>query len=258
MFELSKLLGPLLDPRTLLFTVLLVGTVLLWTPLRRWGRQLVTLSVLVALAFVFLPIGSTLLHRIEHRFYRTPLPERVDGIIALGGDFNVMLAAEYGPTSAASPRLMALADLSRRYPDARLVFTGGAGPDSLGVVEADVARQILSVMGIDSDRVLYEGKSRNTRENATLTHALAGPKTGEAWLLVTSAYHMPRAAGAFRAAGWTVIAHPVDFRAVSGGRLFSMDGGLPDAALAVREIVGLIYYRMRGWTDTVFPAPTGG
>lgn len=255
MFELSKILGPLLDPRTLLFTVLLVGTVLLWTPLHRGGRRLVTLSVVVALAFVFLPIGSALLHRIEHRFSRMPLPDRVDGIIALGGDFNVTLAAEYGPTSAASPRLLALADLSRRYPDARLVFTGGSGHLTPRTSEAELAPQIVTALGVDPTRVVFEGKSRNTRENATLTKTLMNPQPGEAWILVTSASHMPRSIGVFRAIGWPVIPYPVEFRAVSGGQIFSFEGGLQDTSVAAREAIGMVYYYARGWTDALFPAP---
>ena len=256
MFELSKILTPLLDPRTLLFVLLLAGTLLLWTPFRRAGRRLVSLCVLTALLFVLLPIGPDLLHRIEHRFYRVPLPERVDGIIALGGDFSVTLAEEYGPGSAPSPRLFALAELGRRYPDARLVFTGGSGHLTPRTSEADLAPQIVAALGLDPARVVYEGKSRNTRENATLSHALVNPKPNETWVLVTSASHMPRSVGAFRAAGWpAVIPYPVEFRAVSGNRVFSFDGGLQDLTVAVREMSGMIYYYLRGWTDALFPAP---
>lgn len=256
MFELSKILAPLLDPRTCLFVVLLIGTVLLWTPVRRLGRLLVSLCVLAGLLFVLLPVGPTLLHRLEHRFPRPALPASVDGIIALGGDFSVTLAEEYGPGSAFSPRLAALADLGRRYPDARLVFSGGSGRLLPGKLEADFAPQIVAAFGLDAARVTYEGQSRNTHENAILSHSLVQPKAGETWILVTSASHVPRAMGAFRAAGWpAMIAYPVEFQAVSGGRLFSMDGGLKDVAIAIREGTGLVYYWLRGWTDALLPAP---
>jgi uncharacterized SAM-binding protein YcdF (DUF218 family) len=256
MFELSKVATALLDPRTALFVVLLAGTVLLWTPARRLGRRLVTLCVIVGLSFVLLPIGPSLLHRLEHRFPRpAELPSRVDGIIALGGDFSVTLAEEYGPGSAFSPRLGTLADLGRRYPEARLVFSGGSGRLIPGRVEADFAPQILAAFGLDPARVVYEGQSRNTRENATFSQALVQPKPGETWLLVTSASHVPRAVGAFREVGWPVVPYPVEFRAVSGGRLFSMDGGLHDLATVIRELAGLTYYHLRGWTDAWIPAP---
>ncbi len=254
MFEFAKLMTPLLDPRTVLFVVLIGGTVLLWTPARRLGRRLVTLCVAVALLFVLVPIGPSLLHKLEHRFPRTQLPAKVDGIIALGGDFSVTLAQEYGPLSAASPRLMALADLSRRYPDARLVFTGGSGRLIPGLIEAELAPAILTALGLDATRVLYEGKSRNTRENAAFSQPLANPQPGEIWVVATSAAHVPRSVGAFRAVGWSVIPYPVDFQAMSS-QAFSVDGGLRDLTVAVREMAGLTYYYMRGWTDALFPAP---
>lgn len=255
MFEFSKLAAPLLDPRTVLFVVLIGGTLLLWTPARRFGRGLVTLCVAVALLFALLPLGASVLHRLEHRFPRPDLPARVDGIIALGGDFNVTLAQEYGPTSAASPRLLALADLSRRYPEARLVFTGGSGRLTPGLIEADLAPRILTALGMDASRVLYEGKSRNTRENAVLSRAAVNPEPGEIWILITTAAHMPRSVGAFRTVGWQVVPYPVDFQAMSTIALFSVDGGLRDLALAVRELIGLTYYRLQGWTDALLPAP---
>ncbi len=255
MFEFAKLVTPLLDPRTILFIVLIGSTVLLWTPVSRLGRRLVTLCVCLALLFVLVPIGPSLLHRLEHRFPKSQLPEKVDGIIALGGDFNVTLAQEYGPLSAASPRLMALADLSRRYPEARLVFTGGSGRLIPGLIEADLAPAILTALGMDAARVLYEGKSRNTRENAEYSHALVRPRPGETWVLVTSASHVPRSVGAFRVVGWAVTPYPVEFQALSTIQAFSFDGGLRDLVVATREMAGLTYYYLRGWTDALFPAP---
>ena len=57
-----------------------------------------------------------------------------------------------------------------------------------------------------------EDKSRNTVENALFARQIAMPKPGDRWLLVTSAYHMPRAIGVFRHAGFPVEAYPVDWR----------------------------------------------
>jgi len=255
MFELSKLLTPLLDPRTLLFVALVCGTLLLWTKVHRLGRWLVTGCVATSLLFFLLPIGPTLLHRLEHRFPRPQLPAKVDGIIALGGDFNVTLVQEYGPTNGPSPRLLALAELSRRFPDARLVFSGGSGHIIPKVLEADLAPGILAAFGIDPARVLFEGKSRNTRENAILSQAAVNPRHGEIWILITSASHMPRSVGVFRSVNWPVVPYPVEFQAVSGGRVFSMDGGLKDIVVVTREMTGLVYYWLRGWTDTLIPAP---
>lgn len=258
MFELSKILGPLLDIRTALFTVLLAGAALLWTRWHRLGRWTVTFAVAVAALFATTGLGPEILARLEYRFPRAVLPATVSGIVVIGGDFNVELVETHGAAAAAPPRMIAAADLARRYPGSRLIFSGGSGRLFAGTKEADLAPQIFEALGLEPDRVTYEREARNTHENAVLSRDIAQAQPHETWLLVTSAFHMPRAMGSFRRAGWNVLAYPVDFRTTPGrgaGVLFSFDGGLVYAAVAIREAVGLAYYRMRGYTDSWFPGP---
>ena len=85
------------------------------------------------------------------------------------------------------------------------------------------------------------------------------PKPGERWLLVTSAWHMPRSMGSFRAAGFPVTAYPVDYRTRGGedarrGFLHTSEG-LRRLDLMVKEWLGLLAYRLSGRTDALFPAP---
>jgi uncharacterized SAM-binding protein YcdF (DUF218 family) len=260
-FELSKLSGPLLDPRVVLFALLIFGTVLLWTRrTHRGARTLVTTIVLIALVCAVLPVGPAALAFLEDRFPAPAvLPERVDGIVVLGGDFNTSMAEARGPLAAAPPRLMAFANLAREYPDARLIFSGGAGtlsrPD---LREADQAPALLAYLGLDPQRVIFERESRNTVENAEFTYKVAKPKAGEVWLLVTSAFHMPRAMGTFRRAGWTVVPYPVDYQTGPGlrqGLRFGFDGGLTAASVALHEYLGLAVYYALGRTDALLPGP---
>ena len=81
-------------------------------------------------------------------------------------------------------------------------------PKRASTPEAEAAERFLAAMGVPSGRTTFEARSRNTSENAMLTRDLVSPKPGERWLLVTSAFHMPRAMGAFRHAGFDVIAWP--------------------------------------------------
>jgi uncharacterized SAM-binding protein YcdF (DUF218 family) len=120
-------------------------------------------------------------------------------------------------------------------------------------------------MGIDRARVILEDQSRNTRENATGTAELLKarglvPKPGERWLLVTSAYHMPRAMGVFRKAGLELQAWPADY--YTSGALrelirpphrWSWSFSLVDDT--AKEWVGLIAYRWAGYTDELLPRP---
>jgi uncharacterized SAM-binding protein YcdF (DUF218 family) len=101
-----------------------------------------------------------------------------------------------------------------------------------------------------------ERQSRNTYENAVFSKAMVMPKQGERWLLVTSAYHMPRSVGLFRKAGFPIEPYPVDWRVsnISDFEIFAVQG-LRRTDIAVREWVGLVTYRLRGRIDRLFPGP---
>ena len=107
---------------------------------------------------------------------------------------------------------------------------------------------------------MMERRSRNTLENAEFSKALVAPKAGERWLLVTSAFHMPRSVGLFRKAGFAVEPYPVDWRVGGRGDLFAFSkiaaDGLERTDLAVREWIGLIAYRATGKIDELLPGPS--
>jgi uncharacterized SAM-binding protein YcdF (DUF218 family) len=145
--------------------------------------------------------------------------------------------------------------LARRYPDAKLVFSAGSAsvfPDQ--PPETDGAKLLFGELGIDPSRVIFEDRSRNTYENAVFSKALATPKPGEIWLLVTSASHMPRSVGVFRAAGWTVVPWPVAYK-TGGPYTVRFGGHFLHLDLALHEWIGLAAYRVLGRTNALFPAP---
>jgi uncharacterized SAM-binding protein YcdF (DUF218 family) len=155
-------------------------------------------------------------------------------------------------------RLLMGAELARRFPQARLVYASGApaaaDPDYR---ESDVAGEALRAMGIGQDRIILERDSRNTRENALFAKKLVNPQPDEVWLLVTSAWHMPRAIGVFRKVGWPVHPFPVDVMTEGGWRLtdFTFGGHLNQLDRVAKEWVGLVAYRLAGWTPSLFPGP---
>ncbi len=265
MFVLSKVFWLLAKPANLFVLGLAAGCALLWTRRGRGlGRAVVTALTLAAVAVAVLPLGAWVLSPLENRFAPPKEPlGRVDGVVVLGGTGAAALTALRGAPQldGSAERLFALLDLARRYPDAKLVFTGGsaaiAGPD---LREAPVIRAALEQAGLDTDRVIFENAARNTYENALLAKKLARPAAGERWLLVTSAFHMPRAVGVFRRAGWPVVAYPVDYRTrpSPGFRLaFNFSGGLSALGYGLKEWLGLLAYRLLGRTDSIFPAPDG-
>jgi uncharacterized SAM-binding protein YcdF (DUF218 family) len=212
-------------------------------------------------------VDGLLLRPLENRFPRPALPDHVDGIILLSGAASARLSADRDDVALNShaDRFMAFLDLAHRFPEARLVFTGGAtGDDPAAPTQAEVARRLFDAIGFDSSRITFEAEARDTWDNARLTKALVEPDPGETWLLVTSAFHMPRAIGVFRQAGWPVTAYPVDYRTMGTvdlalvlGRLAepSVADRLVELDLAIKTWVGLVAYRLLGRTDALFPAP---
>lgn len=260
MFVLSKLFGLLSSPANLLFLLLALLCLLGFTRWKAWQRPLLVALVGGLAVVAAMPWQAILVQPLENRYPAPSLPQRVDGVIVLGGALDPVVSAARDQVAAngAVERVNALIRLGRHYPLARLVFTGGSGsvttPDKK---EAPVARRYLQELGFDTDGIVFEDQSRNTRENAVYTKQLMAPKSGEVWLLVTSATHMPRSMGVFAAVDWPVIAYPVDYLTTGEGGGFGFDLGTAFSNIGngLHEWLGLLYYRARGWTSAVFPGP---
>ncbi len=259
-FIASKVLWVLADPGNLLLIFLVLGTVLMWTPWRRAGRRLATLCTLALLALAIFPVGALVVQALENRIPPPKdLPAEVGGIVVLGGMIDQFVSEARGQPSigGAVERLTEFATLARRYPDAKLIFTGGSGNLSDQTIkESDEVKPFLESLGLDTTRVLFEGDSRNTYENAVYSKQIGEPGA-EPWILVTSAFHMPRALGCFRETGWTVIPYPVDYATSGTMELragFNLIAGLSSLSFATHEWLGLMFYYLTGRTNTLYPA----
>ena len=260
-FILSKVLWPLVSPANFLAALLVIGVAALAFGRRRIGWFFLGIGTALLVVLTVVPVWAWVLTPLEARFPRPTLPEKVDGVIVLGGSVDVTVTRSWNhPTvNHAADRLVEFSWLARRYPGAKLVFTGGSGsltnPDT---VEAPVARAVLEHMGAPVERMVFEDRSRNTFENAVFTKELMQPKPGETWVLITSAYHMPRSMGIFRKIGWPVLADPVGYYSAIDdvsqyGPNLAKDLWILDDA--VHEWMGLVAYRLMGRTDALFPGP---
>jgi uncharacterized SAM-binding protein YcdF (DUF218 family) len=263
-FTLSKILGFFAPVSNVLITIGVIGLCLLSTRFRRTASWLVITSIVLLAIAGFSPLGNILILPLEQRFPPWDSSRGApDGIVVLGGSILPDVATTRGVDSAlndAAERITATVELARKYPNARIVFTGGNASLFENVTsEAAVAVRAFVALGVASDRITAEEQSRNTVENAVFSRLIAQPKPGERWILVTSAFHMPRAMAVFRAAGFPVEAYPVDYRTRGPGdvaRVFPiLAEGLAQTDFALHEWVGLVAYRLTGKTAELFPAP---
>jgi uncharacterized SAM-binding protein YcdF (DUF218 family) len=263
-FIASKLLGLLILPSNFVVEIGLVGLVLLLTRHRQLASWLIVTSVVLTALVGFSPLGNMLMLPLEQRFPPwDPSHGAPDGIVVLGGSILPEIATTRGDDSGlneAAERITATVELARKYPNTRIIFTGGNASLFENVIsEAAIAVRTFVALGIAPDRITAEEQSRNTIENAVFSRLIAQPKPGERWLLVTSASHMPRAMAVFRAADFPVEAYPVDYRTRGPGDVVrpfsSVAFGLAQTDLAMHEWAGLLAYRLTGKTAEFFPAP---
>jgi uncharacterized SAM-binding protein YcdF (DUF218 family) len=262
-FTASKTLGFFAIPSNLVMAFGLAGILLLPTRFFRVGRGLIVASLIVLAVLGYSPIGNLLIMPLEQRFPPWDAGRGApDGIVVLGGSISPDLSTTRNDVALneAAERMTALVELARRYPNARIVFSGGSPALFFSEApEAEFAVRLLQSLGIPRERILVEEQSRNTVENAVFSKLIAQPKPGERWLLVTSAYHMPRSMGVFRTADFAVEAYPVDWRTrgtADAWRPFpTLSEGLRRTDTAVREWIGLAAYWLTGRSSELFPRP---
>jgi uncharacterized SAM-binding protein YcdF (DUF218 family) len=255
---LSKAVSFFSVPSNVIAALAVIGLVMLLLR-RRCGAAV----ALVALAGGMLsPLGNMLLTPLEQRFPDTGFPtERLNGIIVLGGSYDTV---SHGYLSTIyleedTEPMAVIPDLARRYPEARIIFSGGTDPSTPGPSEAGIVKQYFVSFGIAPERILIEEHSQTTEQNARFTADLIHPTPEDRVLLVTSSYHMPRAMGAFRKAGFNVIAFPVGSRTRGWSEFWqpapTATDNLRRLDIAVHEWLGLLAYRLSGYSNELFAGP---
>jgi uncharacterized SAM-binding protein YcdF (DUF218 family) len=261
-FFLSKTLWFLADPGNLFLLLITGGLLLWWLSFKRIAGVCVGLALCIGVIATLTPTGTWAVSVLQNRFSQPiEMPSKVDGIIVLGGVVSPDLTDKFGQLviGAAVERVTESAALAKRYPDARMIYTGGSGsvlhPDQR---EADYILSLYEQLGISADRLELERDARNTHENALYAFRMAQPSLDETWLLVTSAFHMPRSVGSFRMVGWNVIPFPVDYSIAPDAIFtpsFNFRFGLNNLSAAMHEWIGLFAYWLSGKSNAAFPGP---
>jgi len=260
-FYFSKTIWNMISPDSL-FIILLALCLLLF--LFKRTKKAIILFSLITLSTLFLcifSVGDWMLYPLESRFQHNPdLPKHIDGIIVLGGSVIPDRSVEWQQleTNQFHERLSSFIKLSQLYPDATLIFSGGnASTDEDKPTEAQIAKTYFLESGISPERLLIENKARNTAENAIFSKQLANPQPNETWLVITTAFHMPRAIGVFCQQNWKVIPYPVDHQTLPSQLYrpgFSLIAHADHLVLATHEWLGLLAYYLSGKTQQLIPS----
>ena len=242
---IHKILPLLVSP---LFLVILL---VLWGVLFKSKRA--SLAAIGILIVCSLPVFSNkLISYLERDYSLAPTAgvNRADAIVVLSGMVKTVegtngLVYEW---NAASDRIFAGIDLIQENKAPVLVLTGGKLPWSVGKPEGEYLRDIAEKLGVPSDIILLTENVQNTDQEAKAVAKLLG-KDQPNIILVSSAFHMPRAQKVFEAAGILVSPFPVDF--LSGAEKTTLihfipsAGAFRDTSFFVREIIGRLYYEIK-------------
>ena len=254
MFFLGKILGLITQPLVWVALLLMLG-LLVSRRWPRWSHGLLNAALVALLLMGWLPLPDLGLRALENRYAEIPPGADLSGyagVVLLGGAMgsgNVAQARSQPVVNDAAERMSATAAILLRYPNLPVVFTGGEGSLlGTGPSEADRAKMFFDSFGIGANRVRYESVSRNTFENAVLTAQMPSVHKTDKWLLLTSAWHMPRSMATFEKAGWNVTAYPVDYRtgATTPWTEYDLQAGSEHWQILLHEIVGMFAYRLTG------------
>ena len=252
-FALSKIFGVVEQPLHWVLAFAIVAALLAAAGRSRAaGRWSIATALLLAVQS-WMPIPELLARFLEDAHPRTEFrPGAWRGVLVLGGSIDTRprsAGREDVMLNGAAERMTKAVELARRDPEMTIVFTGfSAMLRAVGRSEADAARQFFAEQGLPPERIVFEGRSRNTWENAEFSAQLPGVDRSAPWLLLTSATHMPRSMAIFRKAGWNVTPYPTDYR--SGSTIDWLDFDPLDAAdlwkVTLHEYIGMVAYRLTG------------
>lgn len=217
--------------------------------------------IIILSAISFTNLASWIIMPLEMRFseYRQlSLKENYSGIILLAGSERTIISSYINqPTfSNAGERIYQTAAVAKKLPELPIIHSGGIKIRANEWSENDVAREFFIDNQIDLKRVRFDNKSYNTYSNAVESKKLFTENEKQKWLLITSAYHMPRAVGAFQKVNIHIHPYPVDYRTplkyYSFFRL-SMSENFRIFDLAIHEYLGLIAYYFTGRSSSLYP-----
>jgi len=245
MIYLHKILPLIFSPLAIVIGLIIWGLIT--------GSKTISLTGIVILVICSLPIISNRLIAYLESDYKLNQPsvvESANAIVVLSGMVKT-IRAENGldyEWNGAVDRIFAGVDLFNANKASSLIFTGGKLPWTIGIPEGEYLRKVAITLGIPRKNILLTENVENTDQEAKAIMKLLSVDNPKV-ILVTSAFHMPRAKKVFEAAGISVVPFPVDFMSLTEKLTFMSfmpkASSFSETSFFVREIIGRVYYNLK-------------
>ena len=257
-FYLSKILWFFFNPFNLMLLLIFGGLLSHLFQKNILSKIFYSLSVIFFIISSVLPTGRFMLYSLEKNFHnQDTLPNEVEGVLILSGAIEGVLSIEYNTIhlNGNVERLIASIELINRYPKAEIIFSGGpAYVFNKKIIQADLAKEFFSKLGIDTHKIIFESKSRNTYDNIFFSRIIADPQLGEKWIVITSAFHMKRTLNIADKLKWNLIPYAVDFKQTKTFSWMPSINFLKNISIfqsAIHEWLGLIVYYLTGKSSNI-------
>ena len=253
-YSLSSMLWSTFQPVQALVYLLLLVLILSFFNKNKFSRIINSITIILFILVILLPNGTYLLWKLENA-YTIPksFPNKIDGILILGGGINPILTYEHSQTilNEKIERIIESVKLIKQFPDAKVIYSEGAPITAkINITNIDAVKFFYKQMGVNNKKIIFENKSRNTYENIIFSKKFINENDSNKWILLTSAYHMKRAMSVAAKLELNFIPYPVDYRLQTAynwklvyivkGRTFLTN--LNHFQLAIHEYIGLIVY----------------
>ena len=251
-FYLSKAFNFIFTPLNILFAVILVQIfIVLFLESKKIIENLSKFFLIIFLFFGYTPLSNFMLNKIEDYIEPSRYPvNQLTGVVVLGGSFNSgSVSKERNEVSlnSSSERLTKVLEIYRKNSRVLILFSGfSAEINPQGWDESEMAKKFFLDLGVRSENLIFENKSRNTFENTKFSKDIISNYKGT-WGLVTSASHMPRSFFAFKKQGVVLEPISVDFNTGTSKMFwlnFNISKGLSDWTTIFHEVIGLAYYKI--------------
>jgi uncharacterized SAM-binding protein YcdF (DUF218 family) len=253
MFLFKKITRLFMSPLTVSMLMLVVGTfMLLFTRKQKTGKFMTASGVVFILLMGYNIFPDRILSTLENKYPPIIETESVSDakwIVVLGGghvtDRKVPVASILAGDTLT--RVVEGVIIHKRLPESRLLFSGGKAfdPESESKTMADLAVEL----GVNKSKITEEPNGLDTGEQSELVKKIVGK---DKFILVTSAYHMPRAIALFRKQGMNPVPAPVGHRikeksTIDPYMFFPRSGGIEKMEIVVHEYLGLCWMSVSGW-----------
>ena len=249
-FYLSKILAPLLNPTNFIVIVILFLFLINLKSKNKFVFSVLKINLILIILIAFLPFGKVGLRYLENDFINQTSFKNLQNIIVLAGpeDINSTIITKKLNLNSSSERLIASVKLANKFANSKIYYVGGNGYIiNKNLSELTVAKKFYEDIGFNLDRIDFIGNTSNTIENLNEIQKL---NLNTETVLITSAFHMKRSMIIANQLGISTIPYAVDFRSISnqhilnGYQKFSVSKNLGDFDLFIRELVGIIAYKI--------------